>query len=176
MKKSGKVALGGIFCALSLLCMMLTAIPYGTYAFPAIAGVVLVPLCLEMGIKWGFAGYAAVAILSALVAPSMEAKVTFIAFFGYYPVLKTLLDRRLAKGWSWVIKLIVFNTTMVISYVLMLRFFGLESDTFELFGVNLPLVFLLAGNVVFVIFDMALSGVVQIYLRDWHPRFLRMFR
>ena len=64
---------------------------------------------------------------------------------------------------------------MVGSYVLMLRVFGLPADSFELFGVSLPLVFLAAGNVIFWVFDAALTGVVQMYWKKWHPRFCRMF-
>ena len=43
MSKSGKIALGGLLTALGVVLMFLTGlIPIGTYALPAIAGVLLI--------------------------------------------------------------------------------------------------------------------------------------
>ena len=175
MKRSGQIALGGMFGALSLVCLLGTVFPYGLYALPALAGVMLLPLALEFGTRWGLAGYAAVGLLALFVTPSMEAKVLFLAFFGYYPTLKLWLEGHTHRWVGCLIKFAVFNLTMVGSYVLMLRVFGLPADSFELFGVSLPLVFLAAGNVIFWVFDAALTGVVQMYWKKWHPRFCRMF-
>ena len=80
--------------ALSLMIMFLTAFPYMTYALPAIAGAVLIPVVIELGSKWAWMVYACVSFLSLLIAPSLEAKVMFIAFFGYYPIVKALLERQ----------------------------------------------------------------------------------
>ncbi len=176
MKQSGKVALGGILCALSLVCMLLTVLPVSQMGLPALAGAVLIPVVLEIGVKWGWAAYASVGLLSLLICPSMEAKVLFIAFFGYYPVLKSQIER-LRKGWlEWILKLALFNATMVASYWLMLKVFGLPEDSFEIFGFNLPLVVLAIGNVAFVLYDVALTGVITTYLRALQPKLRRLFR
>lgn len=176
MKQSGKVALGGVFGALSLLFMLLTAFPMATYALPAIAGALLIPVVVEAGVKTGWMVYGAVALLSLFVAPDMQAKVMFIAFFGYYPVLKSQLER-LSRRWvEWIVKLGIFNAAMILSYLAMLFVFGLETDTFVIGGVNIAWAFLLAGNVVFVIYDYALSNLVTVYFRVLHPRLSRVFR
>ena len=110
----------------------------------------MIPIILEIGVKWGWMSYACVALLSLLITPSMEAKVLFIAFFGYYPVLKALIER-LRKIWlEWIIKLAVFNLTMIGAYWIMLTFLGLPADSFEIFGLDLPFVILAIGNVAFV--------------------------
>ena len=176
MKQSSKVALGGIFSALALVCMMLTVIPALEFSLPALAGVVLIPVVLELGVPWGWLSYVCVGILSLLIAPNMEAKVLFVAFFGYYPIVKALIER-LRKQWAeWLIKLGIFNITMVAAYALMLYVFQLPLDSFELFGVNMPLVFLALGNVVFVIYDVALTGIVTMYIRVLHPKLSRIVR
>ena len=42
-----KVAVGGVFSAIALVLMMLTGVfPFGTYAFPVIAGVMLIVIYL----------------------------------------------------------------------------------------------------------------------------------
>ena len=51
----------------------------------------------------------------------------------------------------------------------------LDPETFVLGGVNVALLFLLAGNVVFLIYDYALTNVVAVYQRFLHPRLSRIF-
>lgn len=176
LKQSAKVALGGILCALSLVCMLLTFFPVSEIGLPALAGAVLIPIVLEIGVKWGWMAYACVGLLSLLICPNMESKLLFIAFFGYYPVLKAIVER-LRKVWlEWLIKLVLFNATMVASYWLLLTFFGLPADSFEIFGVHLPLVILGLGNVTFVLYDIALTAVITTYMRSLHAKLMRLFR
>ena len=176
LKQSGKVALGGIMAALSLLIMFLTAFPYMTYALPAIAGAVLIPVVIELGIKWAWMVYACVSFLSLLIAPSLEAKVMFIAFFGYYPIVKALLERLHNRVLEWLLKYLIFNVAVVGAYFLSMRFFGLDKDSFVIFGMNLPLVFLLLGNVEFLIYDLALRNLIQGYIQVLRPKLNRMFK
>ena len=168
LKQSGKVALGGIMGALSLMIMFLTAFPYMTYALPAIAGAVLIPVVIELGNKWAWMVYACVSFLSLLIAPSLEAKVMFI--------VKALLERQKNRVLEWVLKYLVFNVAVVSAYLLSLRFFGLDADSFVIFGFNVPLVFLLLGNVVFLLYDLALRNVAEAYIRVLRPKLNRMFK
>lgn len=175
MRQSGKVALGGIMGALSLVFMLLTVIPVGSYALPAVAGAVLIPVVIEAGIGTGWMVYGAVALLSLIIAPDMEAKVLFLSFFGYYPILKSVLER-IHKRWiEWLVKLAIFNSAMILSYVLLLFVFHLSMDEFIFGGVNLIFVFLLIGNVVFLIYDLALTSVISSYFRVLHPKLSRIF-
>ena len=56
--------MGGILCALSLVCMLLTILPISEMGLPALAGAVLIPIILEIGVKWGWMSYACVAPVS----------------------------------------------------------------------------------------------------------------
>lgn len=176
MKNSGKIALCGVLSALSVVCMLLTVIPIGTFALPAIAGIILMPIALEVSTTWGIGAYIATSLLTFLMAPDMEAKLLFITFFGYYPVLKNVLEK-VSKVWvRWIIKISIFNGTMIGSYLLLLYVLGLPKDSFELFGVSLPWLFLLVGNFVFVLFDYALDGLVKMNYNRWHKLFIRLFK
>ena len=171
MSKSGKIALGGLLTALGVVLMFLTGlIPIGTYALPAIAGVLLIVAVIEIGAKWAWMIYAAVAVLSLLFAADKEAALLFVLFFGYYPVLKSFLERISNKVLSWISKFAVFNVAVVACFFLAVNFLQLPEDSFTVFGIYLPWVFLIVGNAVFLIYDIALSGLVATYVEKLHHR------
>ena len=171
MSNSGKIALGGLLTALGVVLMFLTGlIPIGTYALPAIAGVLLIVAVIEIGAKWAWMIYAAVAVLSLLFAADKEAALLFVLFFGYYPVLKSFLERISNKVLSWISKFAVFNVAVVACFFLAVNFLQLPEDSFTVFGIYLPWVFLILGNAVFLIYDIALSGLVATYVEKLHHR------
>ena len=171
MSKSGKIALGGLLTALGVVLMFLTGlIPIGTYALPAIAGVLLIVAVIEIGAKWAWMIYAAVAVLSLLFAADKEAALLFVLFFGYYPVLKSFLERISNKVLSWISKFAVFNVAVGACFFLAVNFLQLPEDSFTVFGIYLPWVFLILGNAVFLIYDIALSGLVATYVEKLHHR------
>lgn len=177
MSKSGKIALGGLLTALGVVLMFLTGlIPVGTYALPAIAGVLLIIAVIEIGLKWAWMIYIAVAVLSLLFAADKEAALLFALFFGYYPVLKSLLERISNKAASWVSKFLVFNIAMVVCFFLAVALLQIPEESFTLFGVYLPWVFLILGNIVFFIYDIALSGLVMTYFEKLHPKIKKMLK
>lgn len=175
MRRSGKLALSGLLTALSLVVMLLTVFQSAVYALPALAGVILLPATLENGPKWGAATYASAALLSLLLTPSLEAKCLFITFFGYYPLVKTVLERRCPAFLAWILKLALFNGTMIGSYALLIHVFGLSTDSFTLFGISFMWGFLLVGNGVFWLFDRAVSGLIQLYFLRLHPVLSHLF-
>ncbi len=171
MSKSGKIALGGLLTALGVVLMFLTGlIPIGTYALPAIAGVLLIVAVIEIGAKWAWMIYAAVAVLSLLFAADKEAALLYVLFFGYYPVLKSFLERISNKIFAWISKFAVFNVAVVACFFLAVNFLQLPEESFTVFGIYLPWVFLILGNVVFLIYDIALSGLVATYVEKLHHR------
>ncbi|MFQ9846006.1 MAG: hypothetical protein ACLRXC_03500 [[Clostridium] leptum] len=141
MSKSGKIALGGLLTALGVVLMFLTGlIPIGTYALPAIAGVLLIVAVIEIGAKWAWMIYAAVAVLSLLFAADKEAALLFVLFFGYYPVLKSFLERISNKVLSWISKFAVFNVAVVACFFLAVNFCSFRGFVYciwHLFAVGL---------------------------------------
>ena len=169
-----KVAVGGVFSAIALVLMMLTGVfPFGTYAFPVIAGVMLIVIYLEFGFKWSMLVYGVISIMSVLFVSDKEAALFFLLLFGYYPVVKSFIERIKSKIVQYIIKLAIFNAAAVSVYFLMLFVFGMPADSFELFGVNIPLIFLIVGNFVFLIYDLAINVVVAQYLQKYRKFFFK---
>ena len=68
LKQGEKVAFGGVLAALSALLVLGAGLfPTMTYAMPAISGVLLIAAVIELGKRWAFFCYAAVAVLSLLL-------------------------------------------------------------------------------------------------------------
>ena len=82
LKQSSKCAIGGIVAAVSLVLMISVAIiPFLTYALPAVAGLFIVFIVIEIDKKWAFGVYCTVAILGMLLVPDKEVAVMYLAFF-----------------------------------------------------------------------------------------------
>ncbi|MBQ4612391.1 MAG: hypothetical protein IJB26_02440 [Clostridia bacterium] len=176
-RSGSRIAFCGVAAALSTVILLMTAVPITEISLAALAGIVGIPVVIEVGKKYGVLVYAAVSVLALLLVPTLEGKGLYIAFFGYYPVLKAALEgRRLHRALEWGIKFAVFNAAVIAAYWLMLAVFRLEKDTFVIGGVSLPWVFLPLGNGVFWLYDRCLSGLIGKYLALWQPRVQRLFK
>lgn len=171
MKTSVKVSMGGVVAALCLVLMLLTSvIPFGTYAFPAFAGILLVLLVFNLGYPYAFAVYIITAVLSFLLVADKEAALLFAVFLGYYPIVKGLIERLKSKVWQYVIKFLLFNATMIGAFYIGTSLLSIPKESFNIFGVYLPWLFLIIGNGVFIIYDLCITRLVTIYLIKWHNR------
>lgn len=170
LNKSAQVAFCGMAVALSAVLMFLTGlIPIATYGLPALAGLPCMVVVVEMGIRWAWPVYGAVSLLSLFLAGDKEAVVLYILFFGYYPILKALLERLRISVIAWILKFFVFNVAMIAGFFLAVSILGIPTESFLVFGSATPLVLLLAGNFVFLLYDVTLSGLVVEYYQRLHP-------
>ena len=177
MKQSSKCALGGIVAALSLVMMISVAvIPFLTYALPAAAGMLVIFMVIETDKKWAFGVYATVAILGMLLVPDKEVAVMYLAFFGYYPIIKAVFESKLNRVVGWALKVATFVATMVASYAFMMRFMGVTIDETEDFGMLAIPVLLGTGTLAFIMYDIALTKMISLYLIKWQKHFKRYFK
>lgn len=177
IKNSAKTSLGGVIAALSIVLMFLTSLmPSMTYALPAAAGILVTIIVIEINKKWALGVYAAVSVLSILLVADKEAAVMYIMFFGYYPILKAVFERRFNKTVSMILKLIVFNISMIIAFIISTYVFMIPFEEMEKYGPVAAFGLLAAGNVIFVIFDFALSNIITIYNMKWRKVFKRIFK
>ncbi len=168
-KTSFKVSFGGIVAALSVVMLLLTSIiPFGTFAFPAISGMILVCVVIELGYSWAFVVYTVVSVLSLLLLTDKEAAVYYVAFLGFYPIIKGLIEKLCSKVLQYITKFAIFNLCMIIAFYVSVYLFMIPKESFELFSVYLPWVFLLIGNIIFVLYDYCISKIVTIYLLKIH--------
>ncbi|MEG1662052.1 MAG: hypothetical protein RR332_05985 [Clostridiales bacterium] len=175
-KKSTQVALGGLASALCLLLMFMTGvIPFGEYALPAFAGIVIIAVVVENGCKTAVLVYAAVSVLAVFMVPVKEAALLFIFFFGYYPILQTKLCKIKPKVLQYALKFIIFNIAVIAAYMIVIYVLGIGDilDEFGSFGKYSALILLAMGNVFFVIYDYTVDNLQYIYIHWFRPKFLR---
>lgn len=170
-----KVALGGIVSALSLVLMILSGVTFSLeYAIPMITGALLMVLVVEFG--KGFAGviYLVVSVLSLLLLGNKEPAVMYLMFFGYYPIIKSILEQRFK--FCWILKYIIFNVSMIASYFVVTKIFMISFDDIMEFGKYALLILLLVGNVLFAMYDVLLTRLVSIYIYRWRKHIKRVFK
>lgn len=169
--KSRKVAFGAVISALSFVLMLLTGIlPFGTYALPCFAGILLAAVVIEFGIPWAISVYAGVSVLSFFIVSDKEAVLYYILILGIYPVLKSLFERIKLRWLSFLLKLLYFNICAVACFYISIYLLSVPKESFSLFGFYLPVVFLIAGNLVFVIYDICVSRLIFAYLNLFRHR------
>ncbi|MEG1687129.1 MAG: hypothetical protein RR185_06595 [Angelakisella sp.] len=175
-KKSTQVALGGLAAALCLVLMFLTGmIPFGDYALPAFAGLVLIAVAVENGGKAAALVYVVVSVLGIFLVPRPEALLLFIFFFGYYPILQVQLNKIRFKPVQYLAKFAIFNAAVVAAYLIVIYVLGISEilESFGSFGKYSALVLLAMGNVFFGIYDFTVDNLRYVYINWFRPRFLR---
>ncbi|MBR1528252.1 MAG: hypothetical protein IJ642_02980 [Oscillospiraceae bacterium] len=170
---SYRIALGGIVSAFCLMSMFLTGIfPLLYLVLPMIAGVLLLIVVMEVGIQWAWVTYIAVGLLSLFVTYDKEAALIFILFFGCYPLIRYYMKKIKAKPLRTILKLVLFNLSMIIYFYLNTYLFGMQELLEELqeYGKHAGKIMLILLNPFFLMYDTSLDGLCEIYLKVLKPR------
>lgn len=164
-KPTLKIAFCAVIAALEVVLMMITTfIPVGTYALPCFAGALTVAVVIEFGAKWATGVFFVSSVLSFFLSGDKEAVILFIALFGYYPILKKIIESRLKnKIIQYIIKFVLFNVAAISSFFVAMYVLSVPAEEFTIGGVYVPYLFLIAGNLFFLLYDFMLMQFVRMY-------------
>ncbi len=171
-----RVALGGLLTAAAVAVMFLgSVIPFATFAVPAISSLTILYFSLEYGKRFALLVYIAISTLSLLLIPDKEIAFLFALFFGHYPILKGVFENVKNKLAGWIFKFLAFNASILIIYWLLTSVFVSEMVLSEFAGYTkgFLIVLLLAGNLAFLLFDIALTRLISMYLFRIRPKLNR---
>ena len=149
--------------------MSASLVPNVTFAVPAIAGLFTISVFAEIGAVWAFGTFFVSAVLSFFIADKTSF-ILFVCFFGFYPVLKPLIERTKSRITEWIIKFSVFNISAFCLYMIEILIFDFKLKLWLLS------VLWLAGNIAFVLYDIAVSRIAVFYYARIHnliSKFLR---
>ena len=169
MKQSSKISLCAVCSALATVIMLVSYFPYLTYAVPAVAGLcVMIPL-MEISPLWALYTYLVSAVLSLFFAEP-ESKFIYIFLCGFYPILKALIER-IHKMWlEWIIKLAIFEISLYSVFKVTVLFTDISYDDIGGFGKYGIIAFIILCNIVFVLYDIAISRVSMFYIYRIRPK------
>ena len=168
------MTLCGMVTALSAVLMLMTGVfPMMDFALPAMAGVLLIAVVVELGRKWAALCWLAVSLVSFFIAPLKDSALFYFVLLGNYPIVKSMIESMRRPVTEWVLKLGVMNLTAGAGLAAAVFLFGMEAYT----GVLEAAPVLFAGgflllNAVFVVYDMALSRLVNAYVGFFRPRYV----
>ncbi|MBQ6601631.1 MAG: hypothetical protein IIX36_08300, partial [Clostridia bacterium] len=111
---SAKTALGAMVTALSVVILIPSAMQVFVYALPAMAGMLTMFAVVEIDKKWAVGSYVATSLIGLLFVANKEAVMYYVAFFGYYPVAKAILESRLPRVAEYVLKFLLFNASIIL--------------------------------------------------------------
>ncbi len=168
--KKGRVKQLTVCAALSAIGVVLLSIGHLIDVLDASLAVLASIVCIVAVIEYGKAApwlvFSVTATLSLILIPTNSAALMYLMFFGYYPILKEKLER-LPRVLSWVVKELIFNTAMVICIALITILFMPTTEV----TVWTYAILVLLCEVVFVLYDIALTRLISFYIYKLRTRF-----
>ena len=171
---SYRVALGGIVSALCLVTMFLAGVLPALYLLlPGIAGILLMIIAVEVNTAWAFLTYIAVSLLSLFSTFDKEAALIFILLFGHYPILRFYIQKIPLRFIRLLIKLLIYNVCIIGYFYVTVYILGVDDllDEFGDFGKYGAYILLGITNLIFLVYDIDLDFMHNIYTRRIMPKF-----
>lgn len=179
------IALTGILAAVAFLFCFLAGIsPVAGISLLAIASFFIGILILETNIRYATAGWLVTSILALLFVSQKLMAIPAALFFLPYPIVKKLIEKdgfifttvgdRKAIALKWVAKLLFFIVSFAVSYVLLVKLFGVDyvaliSARLTEFNINISadvmyIIIAVFSVAVFIIYDILFSMLGRQYI------------
>ena len=140
-----------------VLLLLASVLPAGRLALVAVSSLPVCVTLMAYGVKWSVGVFAVTALLGALLYPGAAA-IMYLAFFGFYPIAKSLFERIHSTAGCWACKYALYTFAFIIYWLLaraLFTFTGKELSWYVLY----PL-----GAVVFFLYDQAYTSLIRYYL------------
>ena len=177
--KSKEITLGGIMVALTSIILYSTSlIPINTLTILTIASAII-PICIiRSDIKTAIFVYIASALIALFIVP-INISILYAVFFGIYGIINFFSERSRSKL-EVLYKIGFFNIAFIIGFILFQNVLGINvikgveeilsrfisSDTKMITFV----LFLIIANLVFLVFDYALTLIISFYMDRIHKK------
>ena len=164
--KTRTITLSALFSALCVVSLYIASVlPTGQLGITALASLFVAAAVVETGLGSGVSVFIISSALSVLMVPVKTAPFLYVMFFGYYPVVKNLVERIGRVALQWLAKLIIFNASLTLAFFTLKELF--IAFTSRSYGNALLYI---AGNAVFILFDFGYSKVILFYMERIHKR------
>lgn len=168
MSKASNLARGGIYTALSILCIYLSSIIPTTKLYVLGISCCIIPIAiLTTNVRNSLIVYGATSILSILLLGFRWNVFAYILLFGSYGFIKYYIEKINKIPIEIILKLIFFNISMFIFYLIYKLLFT------DLLNIKISLVFIVIGlEVMFLICDYAIT----LFIAYANRRFIKQIK
>ncbi len=169
MKKSSstltrKLAFAAVMTALSVIFLWLGSLSVLDLSSVVLCALVTMILVVEAGERYAWLTTAAVTVLGLLLLPDKILAVLYLFLGGMYPILKAWLEKY--PYWlSWLFKISTMDTMLLLTIAASKLIFVAEEPFFDF-----TWMVVLVGSLFFVIYDLALSTFVTLYINKLRRR------
>lgn len=163
--KIRKITLSSIFAGLSTALIVLGSVmEIFDLTTAAFCSLLIYISMIEIKGKYPFLIYLTTCVLSLIISPMTTATLYYVAFFGYYPIIRHKL-KRLKKTLSKLICFGVFNASMLLLFCFFKAVFSYQNEPIFMY-----VVLLVTANIFFFCFDYALDVFAFIYIKKIRPK------
>ncbi|OHW62339.1 hypothetical protein EUAN_14100 [Andreesenia angusta] len=165
-RKTRDISRGAMITVLSVVVLYLSTVLVTTKLSLLAASSVLVAIAVvETDLKVGALVYAASSALGFALVPDKLFVLSYIFFFGVYPLAKYAIERLNRFELEWLIKAIVFNVLAFLGYSVGKLFLSEQ--------LKLPLsiwIVVMVSEILFVVYDYAMSLAISYYIERIKPK------
>ena len=160
MAKTRNLTISALLSALAVVSLYLgSLLPTGQLGLAALASLFVAAAIIEAGLKSGVSVFIISSAIAMLIIPNRVVPLFYLLFFGYYPIIKSLIEKHKNVFVQWILKILVFNSSLTVIYFLQ------KTLIFDIFESQPTVIILyLLGNAVFALFDYGYSNVIRLYM------------
>lgn len=161
-----RLTTGALLCALNVVLLYIGSLfEVLDLSLAVVASFTSIFALIEMGVGSAFMVFGVTGALSLLLLPMPKTPaLLYVVFTGFYPILKAYFER-MPRIVEWGLKLGVFYIALsVLMYATSVVFGGAEHAQWVDVAVYA------GGTLVFIIYDVALTRLISMYLRVWRGR------
>ena len=162
----------GLISALSVAIMFLGgAVCFLDYSVSGLCGAFLIVVVLEIGKTRAFFVYLTVSALSLILISEKNTVLTYILIFGYYPMLKSNIEKLNSKILEFFLKLFIFFISNLLYFALGALIFGL--DFLMESGFLMLILSFLTSILTSQVYDIFLSCFAKHYIKVLRPKIFK---
>lgn len=166
-EKTKKLTVCAMLAALGVVFLWIgSVIEVADISMAVLASLLCVFAVIEYGGSAPWLVFSVTGVLSCLLLPQKTPAVLYVLLFGYYPILKEKIER-LSKPIAWIVKEAVFQVALLL--LLFLSHWLLLSAGAQ--PVVLYVILILLAEIVFPIYDLALTKLISFYVYRLRKRF-----
>ncbi len=175
MKTTKITALSGMLAALTVLFLFFgSVVQIFAYVAPLISGLIMIILINNVNKRSAWSVFAVSSLIAVFLLPDKECALTYVFFFGWYPMVRDLFDKIKLKFLRIVAEFSVYNIAVVLSQLACIYVFGIPFD--NIFGVWGIAILLLLANLLFALYDRLFVLLSFIYMKKYYSKVKRLLK